>query len=175
MTLSGRQIRSIGLGVLVLLIALMSAQGVVTTIGIERKTESLIPEHQADLEGVGTLRETFVEIRVLLTAFVINEETDIKPIILRLNDLVEAAQEQSSSFHEGRHRKRMEDCTGKVKQYKAAASAYSQELLLGGAGEGIQTWQRTLLETENDAHDIVAEIKDDLRQEIATFGAAILT
>ena len=174
MKLSSPQVRTIGLGALVLLIALMSIQGIVTTNEIERKMEALISEHQSDLEKVDSLLESFVEIRGLLTAFVVNEQTDIKPIILRLNDLVEEAKRQSSSFREGRYRERMEGFTEMVKKYKAAIFAYSQELLLGGAGEGIQTWQRTLLETESAAHAIVADIKGNLRLEIADLGAAII-
>jgi len=174
MRLSSRQIRIVGLGALVLLIALISIQGIVTTISIEKKVDSLIADHQADLEKVDNLLAEFVGIRGLLTAFVINEQTDIKPLILKLNSLIEKSGEQASSFREERHRKGMEEFTGKVKEYKAAMFAYSQELLLGRTGEGIQSWERTLMETENTAHSIVSDIKESLRLEIGELGASIL-
>jgi methyl-accepting chemotaxis protein len=174
MPLSSRQTRYLGLGALVALIALMSVLGTVTISDIEDKVESMVSEHQADLGAVDGLLSEFVEIRGHLTSFVINEETEIRPLILRISDLVNRSEALSESLHEEKYRHSLESFTGKMKEYKTAMFAYSQELLLGGAGEGIRTWETTLLETESEAHGIVSRIKNDLRGEMGDLGKVIL-
>ncbi len=147
MTLSSSQVRYAGLGVLVLLIALMSIQGVVYISKIESDTKSMVDDHQADLEKVDTLFGEFVEIRGLLTTFVINEEEDIKPLIMRIDDLIDSSATLTETFHEERYQAVLEKFTQKMKEYKAAVFTYSQELLLRRTGEGIRSWERILVTT----------------------------
>ena len=54
----------------------------------------------------------------------------------------------------------------KLKEYRTSILAYSRELALRRTGEGIRSWEASLVETETLAHQLIRGIKKRLRQEI---------
>ena len=174
MALSSRRTRQLGFLALLGIIALMSVQGVVYVSSINRKVESMVAEHQQDLVTVDGLLEEFVEIRGALTSFVINEQTDIRSLRERVSALIESAENVAADFHEPRYTEAVGEFAGEMKKYRQAMIAYSQELIEGGAGEGIRTWEEMLLKTEATAHGIVAEVKSSIRREISSIGSSIV-
>jgi methyl-accepting chemotaxis protein len=164
----------LGLGTLVVLIGIISSLGIFHVSRIEDKIFQIENRHRAQLLKVDTLLSEFVEIRGSLTSFVIEEETNVKPILDKILSLAQEAQPLVSEFHHESQQELMLEFISKLKEYRTAAVAYAQELALRRTGEGVRTWERVLLETEDQAHAIVSTIKKGVRDEITQQMTAVI-
>lgn len=172
--LSNRKTRYIGLGTLVALITLMSIMGTFHISKIEKELRFIEVEHRTQLQEVDNILAEFMVTRGLLTSFVIEEETDVKPLLKRVATLAKNSESLTATLHRGKHQELMKQFTQKLKEYRTAMVAYSQELLFQRTGEGVRSWEMILLETEHQAYDIVTNLKNSIREEISQHQASII-
>jgi PAS domain S-box-containing protein len=163
--LSNRQLHIIGLGTLVILIAVMSFVGIYYLSQIEKELGEVVKQHRKDIQVIEVIFSEFIEIRGELTSNVIEEETDFTPLIKQIDGLTKKAESNVPEFHSNL-KEIMEQFVQKLREYRVAMIAYSQELQSGTTGEGIRTWQRVLLETENATHTTVSDLKNLIGEEI---------
>jgi PAS domain S-box-containing protein len=164
--LSNRTVRYTGLGTLIALIALMSVLGIYYLSALKRDINTIEVEHRSRLEDVDHLLSEFIKTRGLLTIFVIEEQTDLNPLIRMTNNLIDTSEIVQSNLPHEHDQEAMERFIKKLKEYKVAMVAYSEELLLRRTGEGVRSWEATLLNIENEAHAIGLELKTSIRQDI---------
>jgi methyl-accepting chemotaxis protein len=155
------------------IIALISVLGIFYISQIENDLLSIEKEHRAQLNKVDSILSEFVELRAGLATFVNEEQTDLKPLMGKANSLIKESEDLLAVFHRGK-KELLGQFIGKLKVYKAAMVAYSQELLIRRTGEGVRSWEKTLLETEQEAHGIVTKLKDRYREEISRMTASII-
>jgi PAS domain S-box-containing protein len=171
-TLANRTIRYIGLGILIAIISLISITGIVY-ISKMRNGIDEINAHILELGRIDRLLSEFVEIRGLLTAYVIEEKSDVKPLVDRISVLIKEAESVTYSAGEDKERGFMQTFIWRLKEYKTAMLAYSQELRMRKTGEGIRSWEKVLLETESKAHFTIADLKTAVRVKIDMHRAEI--
>jgi methyl-accepting chemotaxis protein len=174
LSLSNRQIRIIGPGILVVLIGFMSLTGLYSLTKIEKELGEIVSQHRKDITAIENLFSEFVEIRGILTSSVIEEEKDFSGLAGRITSLTRESEEYLPNLLDD-HKELMEQFIQNLKKYKVAMIAFSQEMLDGSTGEGIRTWQRVLLETENQTHKAVSGLKNLIRSEIEFHEANILS
>lgn len=172
-SLSNKTIRTFGLGLLVIIIMVMAGSGIYQTNTMGRKLESLETVRLQVQKGDALLQK-FLEIRTMLTSMIIEEATDIKPLLIQIKDLQVAARLLQEELADDNKKELIGRFDDKLGEFKGASIAYFQEMSLGTGGEGIRTWGNVLLEVENDAHALGAEFKNTLRQEIGAQNAIIL-
>jgi PAS domain S-box-containing protein len=172
--LSNRQLHIIGLGTLVILIAVMSFVGIYYISQIEKELGEVVKQHRKDIQVIEGIFSEFIEIRGKHTSNVIEEETDFTPLIKQIGGLTRKAESYIPEFHTDL-KEIMEQFIKKLKEYRVAMIAYSQELQSGTTGEGILTWQRVLLETEEATHKTVSDLKNLINEEIEHHESNILS
>jgi len=141
---------------------------------MEQSINSISGEHRARIKDIDAILSEFVEIRGLLTSFVIEEQVDIKPLLKRTSALVKKADSFQATLHHDHNSILSKEFTQKLKEYRTAMAVYSQELSLRRTGEGVRSWERTLLEIERTAHSIVLKLKNDIREEIGQQEASMI-
>ncbi len=163
--LSTSKIRKTGLIILVVLIAITGLFFTYYTGFVEKSLEDisykLIPQ-QRDIDDI---LSRFLTVRRLFTTFVIEEQEDLKPIIKKIDTLIEA----SSNFLKTlgpEDAKLMEEFIKKLQEFRAGMIGYSQELAIRRTGEGVRSWERTLLDIEEQAYKISRQLKENLNKKI---------
>jgi methyl-accepting chemotaxis protein len=164
--LSNRLVRYLGLGSLILLIVMMSVIGWRQLRDIESHFRYIAEEHRVKLNSIDNLLSRFVEIRGQLTAFVIEEKEDVTPILKDIKLMLNDSETLLQTLHHKEDRQAMELFIQKLKEYRTAMVAYSQELLIRRTGEGVRSWERTLLDIEREAHAIVFTMKSTIIGEV---------
>ncbi len=164
--LSVRTARHLGLGAMMLLIALMSLAAWQMTGRLETELQENMAFRQR-LEHFDHLLVDLVDVRGALTRFVIEEETDVIPLVKRVKALQDEAEALLPQMPHDEDRRLLEEFTQQVKKYRAGMMAYAQELTLRRTGEGVRSWEKTLLEIETAAHQIAINLKKDLRADMA--------
>ncbi len=171
--LSITKIRYLGLGTLLVLIALMSLLAFSITNRIEKQLEAMAGE-RANFETIDRLIGEFSEIRADLTAFVIDESTDVAPLLRQAKEIQEEVAALREPLIHDQETAILDDFEKQIKRYRAAMAAYAQELSLRRTGEGVRSWERTLLEIEADAYHLARALKDTINADIQAGDRAIL-
>jgi methyl-accepting chemotaxis protein len=156
------------------IIALISVLGIFHLSLIEKNLLSIEKEHRTQLRELDDIVSEFVELRAGLSVFVNEEQTDLKPLMGKANSLIEKSEAFLSTFHHDEKAELLDQFIKRLKVYKTAMVAYSEELLVRRTGEEVRSWEKTLLETEQDAHEIVTNLKNNYREEITQIMASIL-
>lgn len=164
--LSIRQIRILALGSLVAIIAVGTVVGYSAVVRIEGGLRNITREHWSKFYRVDDLLNKFVTVRGRLTSFVVEEQEDPREILLDIKSLIEESEAALETFQRDEDRQPVEMFVNKLKEYRAAMAAYSQELLLRRTGEGVRSWERTLLEIETEAHLVIKGLKERIRAEV---------
>jgi methyl-accepting chemotaxis protein len=165
-SLSIRQIRFLTLGSLVAIIAFLTLFGYSAVVRVEGGLRDISREHWAKFYQVDDLLSKFVVVRGKLTSFVVEELENPAEILGEIKTLIEESETAMETFHHGDDLEAMSAFVLKLKEYRASMAAYSQELSLRRTGEGVRSWERTLLEIETEAHGIIRGLKDRIRQEV---------
>jgi methyl-accepting chemotaxis protein len=165
--LSNRLIRYIGLGTLVTLIALISIFSMFYISSMEHDIQRIETDHNARLRDFDKVLSEFVVVRAHLASFVIEEKTDINPLLKQADSLISMSENIFSVLNLEEDRNLMEQFINKLKEYKVSMVAYAQELSIGRTGEGIRSWESTLLDIESQAHAIGNALKNGIREEIS--------
>ncbi|UCE79784.1 MAG: HAMP domain-containing protein [Nitrospiraceae bacterium] len=164
--ISNRKIRTIGLGMLVFLFAASSFFSYTQNLKIEKELTVINTTYQPRLREIDAMLKEFTDIKDKLTTFVIDELTDLKPILKESLVLVKSAEALSKKLTSEREQRLIKEFTGKIKEYRVGMIAYSEELAIRRTGEGVRSWERTLLDLETSAHDIAVELKNSILDEI---------
>ncbi|MBI4826170.1 MAG: response regulator [Nitrospirae bacterium] len=164
--ISNRALRYIGLGILVLIIAVISLLDIYHTSYMNRELNSLEEGHRKNLRDVDGLLTRFVDIRGQLTVYVIEGHTDIKPLLKNIKELTNDSEAIASTLVDEEDRVMLNSFIEKLRKYRTAMVAYSQELAMRRTGEGVRSWEKVLLETEHSAHENVLTLKNNVRVEI---------
>lgn len=172
-SLSIRKIRYIGFGILVGIIALISILWISHISYIEGQLNT-IETRRAQLQNIDTLLTDFIELRRALSTFVIEEKTDITPLIQNINVLLDNSEKLTPSIEPEENSELMQTFTKKLKEYKVGMMAYHQEILIRKTGEGARSWERTLIDIENDANTTISTLKNNYRNSISLLQTAIL-
>ncbi len=163
---SNRKIRIVGLGMLVFLFAVSSFFTYAQNVKIERELDEINKEHQPILREMDNILSDFVNTKDKLTTFVIDELTDLKPILKESLTIIQRAEALSKKLTDEQHQRLIKEFIAKIKEYRVGMIAYSQELTIRRTGEGVRSWERTLLELETNAHALAVELKNSILDEI---------
>ena len=164
--LSIRHIRILSLGFLVAIIATVTIVGQRAVESMENGLREITREHWSKFYKVDDLVSEFLIVRGNLTYFVVEEQEDPKQILIGLKSLIGESESLLESLGREEDRETLQTFVQKLKEYRAAMAAYSQELLLRRTGEGVRSWERTLLEIETEAHRIINGLKEGIRLEV---------
>ncbi|UCF31103.1 MAG: HAMP domain-containing protein [bacterium] len=167
LSLSVRRIRHLALSSLVAIIALGTVFGYSAVVRIETGLRDITRQHWDKFHRVDGLLNRFVAIRGKLTTFVVEEQESPTEILGEIKSLIGESEAAREIFHRPEDLDAMEAFVLKLKEYRASMVAYSQELLLRRTGEGVRSWEKTLLEIETEAHGIIKELKEGIRQEVS--------
>jgi methyl-accepting chemotaxis protein len=133
---------------------------------MDKELRSIEENYRIPLKAVDNLLIEFVELRGALSTFVIEEQTDLKPLLNKTDTLIKTAESVFSVLHEKDNIEVMQQFVTKLKEYRFGMVAYSQELLIRRTGEGVRSWERTLQDIESKAHSLGMKLKNSLREEI---------
>ncbi len=163
--LSASKIRKTGLIILVILVAIIGLVSTYYTSFVEKSLEDisyrLIPQ-QRDIDDI---LSRFLSIRRAFTTFVIDEKEDIRPIIKKTDTLIQASTNflKHLSPEDARLMKKFIE---KLQEFRAGMIGYSQELAIRRTGEGVRSWERTLLDIEEQAYRISSQLKENINNKI---------
>ena len=163
--LSASKIRKTGLVILVILVAVIGLISTYYTSFVEKSLEDisyrLIPQ-QRDIDDI---LSRFLSIRRAFTTFVIEEKDDIRPIIKKTDTLIQASTNflKHLSPEDARLMKKFIE---KLQEFRAGMIGYSQELAIRRTGEGVRSWERTLLDIEEQAYRISSQLKENINNKI---------
>jgi len=174
MHISIRWVRFIGLGILVGIIAFISIFGVVQTTRIDRDLQTLETEQRPLLREIDTLLILFSKITNEFTFFVIQEETDIKPLLVRVKTLLVDIEAFKTQLREEGEIELADGLIRALKEYRVAMVAYSQELKVRRTGEGVRSWESALLEREEQIHQVANALKDHVYESMTDVENEIL-
>lgn len=165
--MSYRNVRNVGLGLLVALIVVTSILGIYNSSRMAHHINELSKEDNPELLALDNLTLDFIKTKDLLAAFIIKEQVDIKPLINKTNNLKKNTESLISLFHQERHRQLLKEFNQKLKIYSASLVDYYQELSILKTGEGVRAWERALMETEGEAYSLLLELKKNLNEEVS--------
>jgi len=171
--LSTRQIRGLGFGTLIAIIAIMSASAYYQTVRVQRQLDIIDSDYRKPLEATDELLTDFVEVRGLMTAFVIEEQTDVAPILTATGKLIDDAQALQEMTSESAPMQILEGFISTLKEYRTAMVAYSNELQISRTSDSVRAWERTLLGLEKRGHKNGGDLKEYMAARIAAKEAEI--
>ncbi len=148
---------------MVIIIALLSLLSVYLTDRLDTELRHGMA-FRARVQALDGLLNEFIEARGRLTQFVIEEETDVSPLVGQVRALQTKAETMLEGFPEGEDRGLVEEFVGQIRQYRAAMAAYAYELSLRRTGDGARSWEKNLMDIERKAHDLSLELKNRFRQ-----------
>jgi len=163
--ISHRLTRNIGLGALIVIIAVMGGSGFFLAKRLDNQLVQLEGFRQ-NLEVADHLLGQFLEIRGHLTVQIIEENTDISFLMKQIKQLQEQTASYSENLDDLQSKQHLSGFQKKIGQFRMATVAYFQELEAGSEGEGIQTWGTTLIQIEQQAHTLGNELKVSFRNQI---------
>ncbi|RMG69852.1 MAG: methyl-accepting chemotaxis protein [Nitrospirae bacterium] len=163
--LSASAIRKTGLILLVLLIAFTGAIAIYYTLYIENSLEDITYKLIPKQRGIDEILYNFMSIRRLFTTFVIEEQEDLKPLIKKIDRLIESSSEFQKDLPE-QEQKLMNQFVKKLQEFRAGMIGYSQELAIRRTGEGVRSWEKTLLGIEEDAYRLSRQLKQKLSDKL---------
>lgn len=172
-TFSNKTIRYLGLGMLLIIIMVMAGSGIYQASSMGQKLEQL-ESVRLQVQKADALLQKFLDARGLLTSMIIEEQTDIKPLLIKIKDLQGEVRLLKEALPDEKKQELIGQFDDKLGEFKVAAIAYFQEMSFGTGGEGIRTWGNMLLQVEHDAHGLGGEFKNTLRKEISEQNAIIL-
>jgi len=171
--LSHKFIRNVGLGLLVIIIMVMAGSGIYQASTMDRRLQTLESFRQ-HLESADAILGNFLEVRGLMTSMIIEEESDLKPLLVKIKGIQKQITTLQQQLPEDKSRELVDAFNDKLGRFRVAAIAYFQELALGTEGEGIRTWGNALIRLETEAHQIGAEFKGFFRQQIRAQNQVIM-
>ncbi len=174
MYISIRWVRFIGLGILVGIIAFISIFGVVQTTRIDRDLQTLEAEQRPLLREIDNLLVMFSKITNEFAYFVIQEETDLKPLLVEAKILLGEIEAFKTQLSEEGELEIADSLILALKEYRVAMVAYSQELKVRRTGEGVRSWEAALLEHEEHIQQVANNLKDHVYESMTDVENAIL-
>jgi methyl-accepting chemotaxis protein len=172
--LSIKIVRFLGLGTLVSVIAVGTFVGYSQVSKMESRLRNMTQRHWAEFRQVDELLAGFVSIRAQLTDLVVQEGENVDPIVKEEKALLERSGALAAELSDDEDRILLENFTQKLKQHRVAMIAYAQELSMGRTGEGVRSWEATLLELENDAHQGISDLKGRISDRVQMLEAEAL-
>ena len=166
-SLSTRQVRWLGFGTLIAIIVLMSSSGYYQTTRVQKQLDIIDTEYRKPMEATDRLLTDFVEVRGLMTAFVIEEQSDVKPIVQATGKLLEDAEALREMALEPAPAKILDDFISTLKEYRTSMVAYSNELQLSRSEDSVRAWERNLLGIETRGHTFGGNLKKYMATRIA--------
>ena len=173
MAFSQRAVRHLGLGLLVGIVAAMSLMGALRSIGMDRELQ-VIHQVRGTLTHVDRLLAEFVRIRGDLTTFVIQEDTDLRPLLAAGKALNDEATLVLESLENEEHRRLIEGFIQRLAEHRAVMVAYSQELAIRRTGDGVRSREEALLRIETEAHRLISELKGQITSELEEMNLSVL-
>ena len=160
LNISNRLVRYLGLGVLVGIIAFISLSNLVQTSRMDRDLQTLESEYRTLLREVDDLQSDFVKIQNSFAIFVIQEQTDIKPLLSLGKNLLKKIENLKVTLSNQRETELAETFIKSLKEYRVSMVAYSQELRVRRTGQAVRSWEATLLELEEKIQETGSQFKD---------------
>ncbi|MFV2081770.1 MAG: methyl-accepting chemotaxis protein [bacterium] len=160
MHISIRWVRFIGLGILVGIIAFISIFGVVQTTRIDHDLRTLAEEHRPLLREIDNLLVIFGNITNEFAFFIIQEQTDLKPLLVKVKTLLIDIEAFKKQLIEEGEVELTDGLIMALKEYRVAMVAYSQELKVRRMGQAVRSWEGTLLEREKQIREVANALKN---------------
>ena len=110
-------VRNIGLGIMVILIAMMILTGIYYISSMESGINTIQNVYRVQLNNIDDLHSEFVDIRAQLSNFVVEEQDDLAPVLDKTTKLIEKAESFRSSLDQEKNIVLMEQFLRKLKQY----------------------------------------------------------
>lgn len=171
---SNRIIRFTGLGLLVALIGLVNLFTTHHASSIEKELRAIQLEQRPRLNELNNVLYKFTKTRKLLASFVVEERTDVKPLIDHTQEVINLAETVLSKLKMQDRKKSMGQFIQTLQEYKVAFIAYSDEIQVRRTGEGVREWERVLLNLEDRAETQVRELMTSIYNDVNDHMGAIL-
>lgn len=166
LTLSTRQVRAIGLSIMVTIIAIMGLFAYRNLSQIDHHLETIARYRNNELKGTEELHTDFVEIRGIFTSSVIYEQGELPTLFQHIKSLLGKADRLIDKLETNEEKELIRKFIHKLKEYRVAMVAYSQERQARITGDAIRTWEQTLLAIESEAYSLISTLKNSINAEI---------
>jgi PAS domain S-box-containing protein len=171
--LSTRQIRVMGLAIMVVIISIMGIFGYYHLNRIDKHLLSIEMEHQNILTKIDQIHSDFVDIRGIFTSSVIYEQTELPLLFKKIRFLLSKAESLQKDLHHEKEKEMMAEFIHKLKEYRVSMVAYSEERRIRITGEGIRAWEQTLSDIENETYTLISDLKDGVNKDIRNLQTSI--
>ena len=172
--ISNRWVRYLGLGALVCIIAFISTTGVIQNTAIENDLVKFSGQNRILLKDIDSFLSSFVNLQNHFATFVIQEQTDVKPMLLEAKSLVSEAEGLKGRFSDEEHLALIDDLIGTMKKYRVSMVAYSQELQIRRTGDAVRSWEATLLEIDSKIQETGIKLRDIAFERMQSLDEAII-
>jgi len=172
--ISNRLVRNLGLGILVGIIAFISLVNLVQTSRMDKDLRTFESEYRLRLRQVDDLQGAFVKIQNNFATFVIQEQTDIKPLLSLVKGLLGKVEDLKGSLSNQSEIELSESFTKALKEYRVSMVAYSQELRVRRTGQAVRSWEATLLELEEKVQGVASQFKVLVYEDMNAVEARVL-
>jgi PAS domain S-box-containing protein len=163
--LSTKQIRTIGLTLMVLIISSMGLFASRYLSEIDEHLNTIAKYRTDELKGVEALHADFVELRGIFTTSVIYEQGELPTLLEKIKAILTKAELLIAKLEYAEEKEQVKQFIVKVKEYRVAMVAYSQERQVRVTGDAIRSWEHTLIGIEADAYTIISTLKSGIHEE----------
>jgi PAS domain S-box-containing protein len=163
---STKQIRIIGLSLMVLIISSMGLFAYRYLRQIDEHMNTIARYRDLELNGVEELERDFVDIRGNFTASVIYRQGELPNLLQKTQLLITKANVLADKMAFAEEKGQIKQFIVKVKEYRVAMAAYTQERQERQIGDAISNWEKTLVVVEADAYTIISKLTSSIHAEI---------
>lgn len=164
--LSTKQVRTIGLALMVLIISSMGLFGYRYLSYIDGHLNAIARYRNDELKGVDELHRDFVEVRGIFTASVIYKQRDLPNLLQKAQSIITKANVLIDKLGSAEEKEQVKKFIIKVKEYRVAMAAYAQERQVRANGDAVNTWEQALLGIEGDAYRIISTLTNTIHAQI---------
>jgi PAS domain S-box-containing protein len=165
-SLSTTQIRRLGLSIMVIIISIMGLFAYQHLSQIDENLETIARYRNNELKGAEELHNNFVEIRGFFTSSVIYEQAELPTLFKKIKSCLNKADTLVDKLGTEEEKNLIKKFIFKLKEYRVAMVAYSQERQVRITGDALRSWEQALINIETDAYSIISELKNVINEEI---------
>lgn len=164
--LSTKNIRIIGMTIMVVIISLMGLFGYYHLNGIERDLLTIQNYDKNEFQGVEDIQKDFVEIRGVFTSSVIYEQAELPGLLDKILSLIKKTHALREMMEFDEEKDLVDKFERKLKEYRVAMVAYSMARKERITGDAIRSWEHKLMSIEEEAYGIISALKNSINSEI---------
>ncbi len=157
--LSNRIVRNIGLILLVIIICIIGVFSIYLTYQIKSDIRIVVEKHQNELMRVEEIHANLIQVKSLFTISVIHEIVDIETILHEISAITAASDALYQQLGNENQKKVLAQFILKIREYRVALYAYSEERITRVTGDAISSWEDTIFRIEIEAYKVLHDLQ----------------